>query len=47
MWIVRKERNNRAFEGIDDVNGFDVLKNRWFRTLDFLLLGHPPLIKGI
>lgn len=25
---------------MEDVNGFDVLKNRWFQTNGFLLLGH-------
>lgn len=27
--------------GFDDTNGFDILKNRWFQILDFLLRGHP------
>lgn len=38
MW---KERNKRAFDEVDDVVGFDLLKNRWLQTFDLLLLGHP------
>lgn len=26
--VVWKERNKRMFDGIDDVNGFDLRKNR-------------------
>lgn len=43
IWTVWKERNRKAFHGIDGLKGFDVLKNRWFKTLDFLLMGHPPM----
>lgn len=34
--------NKRAFEGVHDINGFDILKNKWFQTLGFLLQS-PPL----
>lgn len=30
----------RAFEVVEDVNGFDISKDRWFRTLGFLLQGY-------
>lgn len=40
FWVVWKERNKRVFDGIDDVNEFDLLKNKWFQNLGFLLLGH-------
>lgn len=40
-WTVWKERNRRVFEGVDMDKGFDILKNRWVKTLEFLLLGHP------
>lgn len=39
FWVVWKEIN-RTFEGVDDTNGFNILKNRWFETLDFFLYGH-------
>lgn len=29
-----------TFEEVDDVNRFDIFKNRWFQTIDFWLLGH-------
>lgn len=29
----------RAFDGVDNVKDFDILKNRWFRTLKFFMLG--------
>lgn len=37
MWKVWKERNKRAFDEVEDVNGFDILKNRWFQTLIFFI----------
>lgn len=46
MWTVWKEMNKKTFDGIDDVKGFDVFKNRWFRTLSLLLLDHPPPVMG-
>lgn len=30
FWLVGNERNRRAFNGVEDVDGFDVLKNGWF-----------------
>lgn len=30
FWIVWKETNMRDFGRADDVDGFNVLKNRWF-----------------
>lgn len=27
FWIVWKERNQKAFDGVDDVDGFDLLNN--------------------
>lgn len=41
FWVVWKERNRRAFERVEDINGFDILNNKWFQTLDFLLQSHP------
>lgn len=36
MW---KERNNRGFEGVEEVDGYDLIKNKLFQTLG-LLMGH-------
>lgn len=33
-----------TFDGVDDFKGFDILKNRWFRTLKFLLMGPSPVV---
>lgn len=43
-WSVWKERNRRAFEGVDCVKGFDILKNKWVRTRKFWMLGHPTVV---
>lgn len=37
-WYGRK-RTGGAFNGVDDSKDFDILKNRWFRTLELLLMG--------
>lgn len=38
--MVHKERNKRVFDGIEDVDDFDILNNIWFQTLNFLLRCH-------
>lgn len=40
FWVVWKKRNKKAFEGVKDTNGYSLLKNRWFQTFTFLLMGH-------
>lgn len=35
IWTVWNERNKRVSERVDDVNAFNILKNRWFYTLIF------------
>lgn len=27
----------KTFEGVEDVNGFGILKNKWFQILDFFV----------
>lgn len=41
IWTVWKKRN-RTFDGMDDVNGYDILKNWWFQILYFFLMSHSP-----
>lgn len=38
MWVVWKEKNSRAFEGIE--NDFNSIKDRWFHLFGSLFLGH-------
>lgn len=37
--VVRKERNLRAFEGVEDI--FYRVRDRWFQTLGILVLAYP------
>lgn len=37
--VVKKKRNKRAFERVKD--DFDRIRDRWFQTINFLLMGHP------
>lgn len=30
LWVVWKGMNMKAYEGVDNVDGFNTLKNRWF-----------------
>lgn len=39
MKKIWKERDGRAFGGVDVVNDFDLIRSRWFQALAFFLLG--------
>lgn len=45
--IVWKKRKERMFNGVDNVDGFDLPENRWFWNLSFLLLGYPLHLRRI
>lgn len=40
FWVIQDERNENAFEGVDDVGNFERIINRWFQTLDFSNSSH-------
>lgn len=40
FWVVWNERSKRAFSGVDNVDDFDLLKNKWVQILSFLLLSY-------
>lgn len=41
FWMIWKESNGRTLEGVDYVKDFDRIRNKWFQTLDFFILGYP------
>lgn len=40
LWVVWNDRNKRIFDGVKNIDDFEILKNRWFQTLSFFVLGH-------
>lgn len=38
LWVIWKERNNRAFEGVEQ--DFNSINDKWFHYFGYTVLGH-------